>query len=223
MTFMNLEWYVNMCKVICFSGQQRNGKDESADYLVNKLNEWHRASFAGDVKATFCEMFNVDLAFVEKWKTNPEPPPGFIMNVRDSLIFIGDGFRQIQPDIWVERCFKKSKYPMIISDGRYISELKKVRELEGINVLIYREGYLNDIKNASESQIRPIVEFYIESGIEEATATYINNYKGNNPNYENAKLIDYFIKNDSDLNSLYNKIDESLVPFIQRKVIRCQD
>ena len=220
MTLLNIEWCVRMNKIICFSGQQRNGKDESADHLVTKLSGWNRSSFAGDVKSTFCEMFNVDLAFIEKWKTNPEPPPGFIMNVRESLIFIGDGFRQIQPQIWVERCFKKSKYPVILSDGRYFSELRKVRELDGINVLIYRDGFLNDIKNASESELRPLIEFYIESGIDGPTAEYL--YNRTVP-LEEVRLVDYFIRNDSDLNSLYNKIDQNLVPFIQRKIVRCQD
>lgn len=210
-----------MNKIICFSGQQRNGKDESADHLVTKLSGWNRSSFAGDVKATFCDMFNVDLAFIEKWKTNPEPPPGFIMNVRDSLMFIGDGFRQIQPQIWVERCFKKSKYPVILSDGRYYSELRKVRELGGINVLVYRDGFLNDIKNASESELRPLIEFYIESGVDGSTAEYLNGYF-NIPCAE-IFLVDYFIRNDSDLNSLYNKINEDLVPFIQRKIARWLD
>lgn len=219
-----------MNKIICFSGQQRNGKDESADHLANQLNEWNRtdfggcewnrSSFAGDVKSTFCEMFNVNLDFIEKWKTNPEPPPGFIMNVRDSLIFIGDGFRQIQPQIWVERCFKKSKYPVILSDGRYFSELRKVRELDGINVLIYRDGFLNDVKNASESELKPLIEFYIDSGIDGPTSEYL--YNRIVP-LEEIKLVDYFIRNDSDLNSLYNKIDQNLVPFIQRKIIRCLD
>lgn len=209
-----------MNKIICFSGQQRNGKDESADHLVTKLSGWHRSSFAGDVKATFCDMFNVDLAFIEKWKTNPEPPLGFIMNVRDSLIFIGDGFRQIQPQIWVERCFKKSKYPVILSDGRYFSELRKVRELGGINVLVYRDGFLNDVKNASESELKPLIEFYIDSGIDGPTSEYL--YNRIVP-LEEVRLVDYFIRNDSDLNSLYNKIDKNLVPFIQRKIVRCQD
>jgi len=108
--------------VIGVAAQLQNGKDTLSDYLAYKLNEiypkfycdkeinppevvaknelkakinspyWQRASFASNVKKVFCDTFDKDLDFVEKWKTNPEPPPGFSKNIRQSLQFIGDGF-----------------------------------------------------------------------------------------------------------------------------------
>src|SRR4051812_9353848 len=102
-------------QVIALAGQLCVGKDEVADYLVQRLNgrydrddpaervrrafpdrrRWERASFAGAVKKVFCDAFGVDLAFIEAWKRNPAPPPGMLMPVRQALQFIGDGFRQI--------------------------------------------------------------------------------------------------------------------------------
>src|SRR5262252_270201 len=112
-----------MVRTIGIAGQLGNGKDVLADYLVKRLNErrqhaynteaggevlvpncelWHRTAFANAVKQVFEDSFGVDRAFVEKWKRIPEPPPGLKMNVRKGLQFIGDGFRQIKENIWIE-------------------------------------------------------------------------------------------------------------------------
>lgn len=209
--------------VICFSGQMRNGKDTAADYVASKIN-WHRSSFAADVKKTFMDMFEVDIDFVEKWKVSKDIPSSFIKNVRDSLIFIGDGFRQIMPDIWVKRCLKKGKYPMIISDGRYFSEIEKIKSLGGLNVLVYREGFYNEIDNASESECGQLVKFFLSNKISGSTAEFFNNYKGEKTFiYEKAKNVDYFLANNSSIEGYYQSIDNDLIPFIRRKIERCQD
>src|ERR1700722_11738123 len=97
-----------MKKLVLFSGQHSSGKTTAANYLVKKLRErggkqWQVAGFATGVKKIFMETFNVDADFVEKWKRIPYPPPGFLKPVRDSLIFIGDGFRQIQENVWINQ------------------------------------------------------------------------------------------------------------------------
>ena len=73
-------------------GQMQNGKDTIADYLHDVFS-WERNAFAAGVKKVFCDTFGVDEAFIEKWKVIPEPPTGFLKTVRQSLQFIGDGFR----------------------------------------------------------------------------------------------------------------------------------
>src|SRR3990167_3977741 len=97
-----------MSKLISIFGQLSSGKDCLADYLVNRLNErqmigeFSRSAFANAVKKVYQDAFGVDRDFVEKWKRIPEPPPGMNINVRKGLQFIGDGFRRIKSDIWIE-------------------------------------------------------------------------------------------------------------------------
>jgi hypothetical protein len=185
----------------------RNGKDVIADYLNDKLN-WQRGSFASNVKSIFKNTFEVDDDFIQEWKVKEECPPGFVSNVRKSLQKIGDGFREIKDDIWINLLFKNKNNNMIISDGRYLNELKKVKELNGINVLVYREGFLNNDTNGSEAQIRKIVSFYLQNNIEGEICK----------NYENEvyNLVDFFILNNGSLQDLYFKIDQKLIPFIKK-------
>lgn len=189
-----------MKKIIGLAGQLRQGKDMSADYLAEKL-ELKRVAFASNVKRIFCETFGVDMEFVENWKTISEPPPGFSMPVRQALQFIGDGFRKIKNDVWVDLIFRNQPDNIAISDVRYINELKEIKKNEGINILIYRPGFLNEDPNDSESQIRPFVTHFLEKGIQGRVYDNDNNFS----------LIDFFIINDGTLDDLYNKIDKLII------------
>lgn len=201
-------------KAICAFGQLMNGKDVFCDYLKKKLDElneifWERASFADAVKKTYENAFGVDRSFIEKYKRISENPPDMQMNVRQSLQFIGDGFRKIKDDIWIEIALRDKTRNIILSDGRYINEAKKVTEIGGINILIYRNGYLNDDPNPSESLLRPLVEF-CEKNCQDGL---INKNLSNMP--EELKLFDIFLKNDGDLQKFYNKIDNVIIPLIK--------
>jgi len=183
-------------KILGVAGQLRNGKDEIADFIASKL-DYKRAAFASNVKRIFCETFGVDLDFVEKWKTIAEPPPGFDMPVRQALQFIGDGFRKIKSDIWVDLIFRHNPSDIVISDCRYINELKEIKKNGGWNILVYRPGFLNEDPNESEAQIKPFVLNFIAKGVE-------GRVKDDN---ENFSLIDFFIINDGTLDDLHKKID----------------
>ena len=152
-------------RLLACAGQLRQGKDVTADYLAKRLG-WGRGSFASNVKRIFCETFGADLDFIEKWKTVPEPPPGFKIPVRQALQFIGDGFRSIKDGIWIEMLLRDPEISLIISDVRYRNELYAVRNRGGLNILIYRPGFINDDPNDSESQIRGFVEYFLRSGCE---------------------------------------------------------
>ena len=203
-------------KIICAFGQLMNGKDVFSDYLKIKLDElngifWERASFANAVKNVYENALGVDRSFIEKYKRMPINPPGMQMNVRQSLQFIGDGFRKIKGDIWIEIALRDKKRNIIISDGRYVNEAKKVNENSGLNILIFRKNYLNDDQNPSESGLRPLVEFCnnnCEDGL-------INKTMVNIP--EELKPFDIFIRNDGDLQDFYNKIDNIILPLIKER------
>jgi len=203
-------------RIIGFSSQLAMGKDTAADYLGMELNrvkttgEWNRASFAGAVKDTFCKAFNVDTSFIEKWKRIDTPPPNMNMTVRKSLQFIGDGFRQIVPDIWIDIALRDSSKQLIFSDCRYINEARHIRSREGINVILYRPDYLNDDPNPSESQIKPIIEWCLATQKEGV----INHSIEGAP--EGADLYDFFLVNEKDIVDLYYKVRDILIPYIEK-------
>lgn len=152
-------------KVIGVAGQAQNGKDTIADRMMVHLNNleesWKRTAFAWKVKQIFCDTFNVDIEFVEKWKVIPEPPPGFDMPVRQALQFIGDGFRKIQANVWVDQPFRDKSQPINISDVRYVNEFSRIHQEGGMNILVARPDRLNNDQNGSEAQIRPYVDWFL--------------------------------------------------------------
>lgn len=208
-------------KIICCSGQKQNGKDTLADYLMPILAEslpthfdgepddWERGAFAYAVKRVFCDVFGVDSKFIEEWKVKDECPPGFKMNVRKSLQFIGDGFRDINGSIWIDLAFRNRRNSVVLSDGRYPNELKVVSDKCGVNILIYRPGWLNDDPNGSEALIKPVVEWFIKTGKE----GYIWDQEYNDVP-ELAKIVNLFIRNDGTIEDLYRKVDQIVVPYI---------
>lgn len=188
------------------AGQARNGKDETANYLAEKLG-WHRGAFAFNVKRIFCDAFNVTPEFIEEWKTSSEIPEGFLVEVRKALQFIGDGFRQIKGSVWIDMLAREGHDSLIISDIRYTNELRSVKERKGLNILIYRPGYANNDANASESQIKRYVDFFLENGQEGL----------NKINHPEFGLVDFFIINDGSIEDLHSKIDKYVLPYIVKE------
>lgn len=191
-------------KIVAFAGQCRSGKTYSAQYTAKALGI-ERASWASSVKECFCTYFGVDYAFIEEWKTKAETPPRFDMPVRKSLQFIGDGFRQINHNIWVDRLLKiKEGRDIIIDDSRYNSELQRVRELGGINVLMWRPGFENDDPNDSEAQIKILADYFKGTDIDGVVPPF----KMNGP--PNSHLVDIFLRNDGNQEQLHAKLDTAV-------------
>jgi len=209
-------------KVIAVASQMQNGKSTIVDWLSVAIS-WQKVAFARKVKEIYCDAFGVDFAFIEKWKVVPTPPPGFEMPVRQGLQFIGDGFRKIMPTIWMDKCFSLNEPPMIIEDGRYINELNKVHENDGVNILAWRPGYENDDPNGSEAEIRPIVEWFkalpnnFEGSTEELFKSMSEEELAARP-YGTDK-INYFVRNKGTIQNLYAKLESDLVPYLQKKFI----
>lgn len=188
--------------VIGVAGQFRQGKDKASDHLAERLG-FGRDAFAFGVKRVFCEYFGVDMDFVEKWKVVDEPPPGFLTSVRRALQLIGDGFRKIKDDVWIEALFRRSPDGVVVSDVRYRNELAAVRARGGVNLLIYRPGFLNDDPNGSEAQIRPFVEHFLSRG-EEGRVSGDGDFG----------LVDFFVVNDGGLDDFYGKLESLVVPHL---------
>lgn len=215
-------------RYIGVAGQAQFGKDTLADRLQLKLSDksWKRSALASAVKKVYCETFNVDLDFVEKWKTNPQIPLGFDMNVRQSLQFIGDGFRKIQPNIWLDLAFRERN--VIFSDIRYANEFRRVEKEGGLNILVARPDKLNDDMNESESQIRPYIEHllnywniycsdskYCAKILVEEDFHHISSLAKENGTKvpKDIEMFDIFVCNCGNVDELYKTVDEYITPF----------
>lgn len=202
----NYKWpKQSYAKLIAVAGQLANGKDVAADYIVRVLNkhkrtnQWRRTAFAAKIKEIFADTFGVKLSWIEKYKRVPQAPNGFLKPIRQCLIDIGDGFRQMRSDVWIRAALNR-KGQFVISDGRYPNELEAVKSRGGINILLYRPGHRNNIDNASEQALVPHAEKFLKAKIDGATGD---------------PLIDYFVINDSPtVDGLYAKLDKLVLPGI---------
>lgn len=207
-------------QLIGMASQAQHGKDTLADYLRDALNKqvgyekWYRSALAKNVKKIFKDVFAKDDAYVEKHKVLLEAPGDLDMPVRGALQFIGDGFRKIKGTIWLDlmrRQLEETGNPAtIISDVRYINELRWIKNLGGINILVARPDKLNNDPNGSEAQIRPLVEWAIKGG-EDLNMHIVKCIVGP---VEAANLLDYVIINNGSMQDLYGKADRLLIPFI---------
>lgn len=196
-------------KNICISGQMASGKNVVGEYICDKT-QFELASFAKPVKDIFCQAFDVDQEFIEKWKRKDEIPEGFSKNIRKSLQFIGNGFREIKDDVWVSYAMKNNPEHSCYTDGRYINELKKIKENRGINILLWRPGHENNDTSPSESQIKFLVDWFIDKKIEGDVSSIC--HKSNSP----FDYIDYFLINDSTIANLHEKIDSMIISNINQ-------
>ena len=201
-----------MSKLIGLHGQAASGKDTCCMFLQKYFKgmdeEWQRLAFADKVKEIFCDTFGVNLAFVERWKRTEEIPMGFLKPVRKCLTDIGDGFRAMKPDVWIEYIIRKASSPSIITDGRYKNEATAVKKSGGVNVLLHRPGFENETDNPSELTTGNIVKQLNSK----------NFYSGVIPQQLkelfDLKDYDYLLRNDGDLRKFEQDVVLYLVPFV---------
>ena len=219
-----------MNRIIAVASQARNGKDTMADYIAIKLDGYKRESLAGNVKRIFCETFGVDKEFIENWKTKTDIPDGYKKNIRKSLQFIGDGFREIRDDVWINLLFNKINHNCIVSDVRYISEANYVNRNNGVIVLVYRNGFDNNDTNLSEAEIKPLVDFMKKTKQEGCVRDILLENQRNMSYFKKLLFkfgfghppkalenFDLFILNDGTIEDYYKKIDDIVLPYINEK------
>lgn len=207
-------------------GQKQNGKDTLCEYLLKKFPHMRRYSFADEVKKIFSETFDFSLPLIEEWKVRQDIPVGFDSTVREGLMLIGDGFRRIMNDVWIKKVLNNtSDIYKIISDVRYFNEMEKIKERNGINVLVCNPSRLNNVDNKSESEMRPYIEWCLSIGREGVISSWPEYHAVcRDPNFissqdglcfvKNLSNIDFFILNDSLKEDFYKKVDDILVPYI---------
>jgi hypothetical protein len=206
-------------KTIGCAGQLMQGKDVLSDYLAQRLTElcyqpWKRNAFANKVKETFEKAFGKDREFVEKWKRIEVPPPGFKKNVRQCLIAIGDGFRQMKPNTWIEQAFFNQETHQVISDCRYINEANHIKENGGINILLWRDGYMNNMDNASEKELVPFIKKCLEAQHWNTGEDRWMPLEGE-LNSAMEMPFDIFIRNQGTIEDLKKKVDNIVIPLLK--------
>lgn len=189
--------------IVGVGGQYDNGKDVLADHLAQNLKgHWGRDAFANEVKKTFEATFNVTREWVERWKRIDSPPPGFDKTVRQMLIDIGDGFRTFRKDVWIDKAMNNPHANVILSDARYLNEMRAVKGRKGVTVAIYRPDRDNSNPNASERELREYIQKFIDAGVRGETGD---------------DLVDLFVVNDGGVDELFAFSQAVVVPFITRK------
>ena len=205
-------------EIVSVAGQIASGKDVLSDYLGSKLPGWKREAFGNGVKDIFMEAFGETWEFVEQWKRMDEIPVGYINTVRFALQQIGDGLRQIKPSVWVDRVFR-GETPLVISDVRYLNEAQAVKDRGGISILLWRPGHENDIDHPSEAQLKSYLDwcakYAVEGEIHHAWGAALDAFE--EPTPKPADLFDLFIINSGSISDLYKKVDDIVIPYVEKK------
>jgi hypothetical protein len=173
--------------IIGILGNKGHGKDTISDHLSSKYN-FHKRAFAGPLKEICKILFgfndeqlygNLKETLDKYWGVTP----------RNMFQFVGtdllrNKMSEIIPEIhhnfWLECMRRKScEYDrLVISDVRFQNEVDFIHEMNGIVIKVERGNKCSNDVHVSESEMLKIINY------------------------------DLYIKNDSDLESLYSKIDD---------------
>jgi dephospho-CoA kinase len=188
-------------KIIAICGYKGSGKDTIANYLSNKYNYKHY-KISSKVKDIVKILFNVNdydydnnKEFVnEKWG----------ISIRQMMQFVGTDMFQfkiqellpnINRDFWIKTLFSDelikniNNTNIVLSDLRFIHEFNYLKKLN-IPIIIIRVDNSNIKKNDEHISERE----------------YIN------------IPYDYYINNNNDIHSLYNKIDECIINYQNKQL-----
>ncbi len=148
--------------LVGFAGQMASGKTTAARALAAARGQSVR-SFAAGVRDVFGGAFGFDQGFIEANKRSQKPPAGFSKTIREALQVIGDGFRQIRADVWIEKAFRDMPPGgVVFDDVRYLSEARAIKSQGGQVVLLWRPGFEPQDQHPSESQLLPILRHCIQ-------------------------------------------------------------
>lgn len=174
---------------ILISGKARSGKDTIAKYLIEQYG-YTRWAFADKLKECIYKYSDWDGEKDEKG--------------RKLLQSVGQAFREYDKDNWIKVLAKDiveyiqdyhflSYFNIVISDVRFINEIETFKNL-------MLEAF--DENNIKFRTIR------IDRPIENDNAEWHKDIS--EIDLDNYKDFDYIITNDSDIDSLYRKIDKLL-------------
>lgn len=104
---------------------------------------WYKTSFANKLKQCLSNILNVSISKFEDNEFKKSEVEWLGITVRELLQKFGTAIRnEVCDDFWVKACLKDydKNDNWIISDVRFKSEAKGIKDLEGIIVRVNREG-----------------------------------------------------------------------------------
>ena len=120
-------------------------------------------------------------------------------------------------DCWINLALRNQSPNVkhLCVDGRYNNEAKRVAEIKGLNVVVWRKGHENDDNNRSESEILKIVKWCLDT---EQNGVIDHKRKGFLETPEGIENYHYFIRNDGSRKDLYYEVSVNLINFIESKM-----
>lgn len=147
-----------MSKIIAFAGMKSAGKSTAVNFFVS--NGYRRLAFGDVLKDVVAILFGVDRAYLEgdtpmsrEWRERINPfwnncmgeALGQDITPRVMLQLVGEGLRQVYPDIWVDALRNRVEeaqshgLDIVISDLRHISEWRALESWGATSIGVYRK------------------------------------------------------------------------------------
>ena len=182
-----------------------SGKDTVAERLAQKHN-FKRDSFAKSLKDAVSSMFNWDREMLEgktdesrAWREQPdafwskqmgkEVTPRWVLQYFGTEVMRG----QMYDGIWRDSCLGRyNGTPTVISDTRFINEIKEIKDISGKIILVKRGQNPEWFTSYVEDNIKPV-------GIHSSEYAWAKSE------------FDYVIKNDGTLEELYQQVDDLII------------
>lgn len=188
--------------LIGIGGQANMGKDEACALLRRRFPALERRAFGDGVKAVVSSIFDVDYAFIEQWKRDPNVPPGLHVPMRKALQIMGDGLRTIKSSVWIDMLFKTLPAAGVYCDVRYFNEADAIRERGGVMILIGRSENLSDESNLSEATLYSTIKWFLEH----TSDNVVDVGALENPPIGSAHF-DFFLRNDGTMEELATSVE----------------
>ncbi len=156
--------------LIVISGKARAGKDTLGEILKSKFKDnYFTMAYANELKRRLRDDFDLsreqlygDLKEVpdKRYRKKTDCDEVVYWTPREIMQFMGtDAFRAIDDNFWVNQLFKyihrNNLKNIIITDGRFPSEIKAVKDRGGVHIRIEREYELevHGTNHASETSL----------------------------------------------------------------------
>lgn len=137
-------WYYNYSQRLRpFSIEHYNNTYERFGDVIDFTPHWYKTSFANKLKQCLSNILNVKINKFEDNEFKKSEVEWLGITVRELLQKFGTAIRnEVCDDFWVKACLKDyEEYEnWLISDVRFKSEAKGIKDLEGIIVRVNREG-----------------------------------------------------------------------------------
>lgn len=136
-------WYYNYSQRLQpFSLEHYNNTYEKFGDVID-FTCWYKTSFANKLKQCLSNILNVSISKFEDNEFKKSEVEWLGITVRELLQKLGTAIRnEVSDDFWVKACLnnleKDDDY--LITDVRFKSEAKGIKDLEGIIVRVNREG-----------------------------------------------------------------------------------